>query len=301
MKFTSVMMASVLPLAAAGAIAQGTNQPHAAQSAGTVISRQPVYTQAMQELQRSAQRLRESIQALAQQQPGPERDQAIDKAREALLETQQAMVALPPELRTSGVVSTEDYDDSVKKLMRSADSLRFSIQEMAQQPAGERRNRAIRQANQALWDTQVAMASAYQPQATRASGAGPAQKTDKAAADAAGPAAAPAVLVLLPAQVGGDAKLANGCWVRFFDHKNYRGDSLTLAGPVDMPSMELPGSVWRDWDSAIVGPKATITTFDNERFHDRTAVLSANQSVPDLRDKKLGWFEEVKSARVACG
>jgi hypothetical protein len=44
-----------------------------------------------------------------------------------------------------------------------------------------------------------------------------------------------------------------------------------------------------------------VTTYDNENFHDRTAVLAGNQSYPDLRDHKLGWFEEVKSARVSCG
>ena len=116
----------------------------------------------------------------------------------------------------------------------------------------------------------------------------------------ASPTPAASALVLLPAQIGNDTKLANGCWVRFFDDKNYRGDVLTLAGPVDMPKMDLPGNVWRDWDSAIVGPRAKVTTFDNENFRDRTAVLQPNQNVADLRDRKLGWFEEVKSARVSC-
>lgn len=49
---------------------------------------------------RAAQRLRESIQALAQQKPGMERDIALNAAREALYDTQQAMIQLPPELRS---------------------------------------------------------------------------------------------------------------------------------------------------------------------------------------------------------
>jgi hypothetical protein len=58
------------------------------------------YTQAMERLFQAAQRLRESIQAMAQQPSGERRDRAMAQAREALLGTQQAMVQLPPELRT---------------------------------------------------------------------------------------------------------------------------------------------------------------------------------------------------------
>jgi hypothetical protein len=64
--------------------------------------------------------------------------------------------------------------------------------------------------------------------------------------------------------------------------------------------MHPAGSVWRDWESAIVGPKARVATFDNENFKERTARLAPGQRIADLRDKKLGWFDEVHSARVAC-
>lgn len=110
---------------------------------------------------------------------------------------------------------------------------------------------------------------------------------------------ATAVLLLVPVNMAGD-NLANGCWVRFYDGTNYRGASLTLAGPVDMPKMDVPGAAWRDWDSAVVGPKATVVTYDNENYRDRTARLGPGLHAPDLRDSKLGWFEEVHSARVLC-
>lgn len=139
-----------------------TSAPGTAGSAD-VMSVKPVHTESMEKLQLAAQRLRESIQAMAQKQPGAEREYAIGQAHEALLQTQQAMLALPPELRSTGTVSNENYDESVKKLMKAADSLRESIQAMARQPAGEGRNRAMEQANQALWDTQMAMVSAYVP------------------------------------------------------------------------------------------------------------------------------------------
>lgn len=302
MQLRSILVAGVLPIASAVALAQAGSPGPAATSSGNAASAQPATGASMQKLQQSAQQLRESIQALARKQPGPDRDRAIANAHEALLETQRAMVALPPELRATSATSGAGYDESVTRLMKAADSLRESIQAMAQQPAGERRNQAIAEAHKALRDTQAAMLSAYQPANARTMGAGAEQKAGMSSAPAgARTGGNPSVLVLVPSAMASDTRFANGCWVRFFDDKQFRGDALTLAGPVDMPKMEVPGALWRDWDSAVVGPRARVTTYDNENFRDRTAELAANQSYPDLRDRKLGWFEEVKSARVACG
>ncbi|MEJ8838821.1 hypothetical protein [Ramlibacter sp. AN1133] len=118
---------------------------------------------AMQRLEATGQELREAIQSLAGKVPGPERDIAIAKAQEALLKTQQAMVDLPPEYRSTAATRMHGsgYDQSVRALMAAADSLRQSVHAMAREPAGERRNQAIRDANRALLATQVAMANAY--------------------------------------------------------------------------------------------------------------------------------------------
>jgi hypothetical protein len=117
----------------------------------------------MQRLMATTQELRDAIQLLAQRTPGPERDLAIAKAQSALLKTQQAMLTLPPEYRrtVAPTRASGGYDASVRALMDAADSLRKSVQAMAQEPAGERRNEAIREANRALLDTQVAMTNAY--------------------------------------------------------------------------------------------------------------------------------------------
>jgi hypothetical protein len=53
----------------------------------------------MDRLRGAAQKLREAVQAMAQQPEGPRRNRAIEEAHDALLETQRAMIALPPELR----------------------------------------------------------------------------------------------------------------------------------------------------------------------------------------------------------
>jgi hypothetical protein len=114
----------------------------------------------MDELRRAAQRLRESIQSLAQQPAGPQREVALKSAREALWDTQQAMADLPPELRIarstpSGVAP--NYAESMRDLQAAADRLYDAIHAMVRQPAGERRNDAVRQADEALRDTQTAM------------------------------------------------------------------------------------------------------------------------------------------------
>lgn len=111
------------------------------------------------------------------------------------------------------------------------------------------------------------------------------------------------MLVLVPVQLAGADILGNGCWVRFYDGKNFGGANLTLVGPVDMNEMNVPGTfgAWRNWDSAVVGPKARVTVYDQENFKERNAVLNAGSRIADLSANKLGWFEDVKSARVACG
>lgn len=135
-----------------------------------VYSATPIHSEAMVNLERSAQRLRESIQALAQKPAGVERDAAMSAAKRGLHETQQAMTALPSEYRVDGLLvsnmpiehgqpgQNRSFDDSMKELQRAADGLRGAIQAMAQRPAGASRNEAIKQAHNALFQTQQAMA-----------------------------------------------------------------------------------------------------------------------------------------------
>lgn len=121
-----------------------------------VVSTSPDYSKSMEQLQQATQKLREAIQQMAQEPAGDRRNRAIGQAQEALVETQRSMMALPPELRV-GSASSPDYTKSMERLQTAAQKLRDATHAMAQQPAGERRNKAIDQANQALYDTQQAM------------------------------------------------------------------------------------------------------------------------------------------------
>jgi phage baseplate assembly protein W len=154
------LVAAVVLASSACAAAFGQGLPPAG-SPPVVVTTQPVYTPAMRKLMDAAQHLRQSIHAMASKPAGPERDAAIAQANRALRATQRAMGDLPPDLRATGTVDTTGYDASVKRLMAAADTLRDSIHSMATEPAGPRRNQAIRDADRALLDTQVAMATAY--------------------------------------------------------------------------------------------------------------------------------------------
>ena len=53
--------------------------------------------------------------------------------------------------------SSPDYSKSMERLQQASQKLRDAIQAMAHEPAGERRNRAIGQVHEALFETQRAM------------------------------------------------------------------------------------------------------------------------------------------------
>jgi len=62
----------------------------------------PDYSRSMEWLLAAAQGLREAIQAMAQQPPSAARNRAIAEAQDAILQTQDVMLLLPPDLRTRG-------------------------------------------------------------------------------------------------------------------------------------------------------------------------------------------------------
>jgi hypothetical protein len=167
-------LAVVLGIAAGAAHAQSPAAPPplTAPPVVTIVTAPTPASPEMNRLMTTSQQLRDAIQALAGKPPGTERDIAIAKAQEALLRTQQAMRDLPAEYRasTASAIPPRGYDASVRTLMGAADSLRQAIHAMAREPAGERRNQAIREANRALLDTQVAMANAYDATAFPARG-----------------------------------------------------------------------------------------------------------------------------------
>lgn len=108
-----------------------------------------------------------------------------------------------------------------------------------------------------------------------------------------------AVLLVVPVAYAADEKLGNGCWARLYDGGNYMGSQRVLVGPVNIPAMRDGLGINEKYDSVIVGPKATLTVYDNINYRDKSAVLKPASRTPDL-DDKMGLFETIRSLKVSC-
>lgn len=127
------------------------SQQKSASQAGTSAMQPHQRSQAFQELMDAADRLRDAAQKTAQLKAGDQRNIAIDQARKALLDTQRAMLALPPEARRA------DGDANAgARFAQAAQRLREAIQAMADMPPGQGRDKAIENAQEALIEAQSA-------------------------------------------------------------------------------------------------------------------------------------------------
>jgi len=91
-----------------------------------------------------------------------------------------------------------------------------------------------------------------------------------------------------------------GCWAKIHDGGNYTGRTLTLIGKQSLPNLEFGvGSDWEgDIDSVEVGPKATLTLYDDENYEDDSRELAPNTRVPDLHQ---ALFDEgIESMKLIC-
>lgn len=110
-----------------------------------------------------------------------------------------------------------------------------------------------------------------------------------------------AAVVLVPFVIAQTPNFADGCWARLYDGENYEGDQLTVIGPGDMPNMRTAsGTDWSgSFDSLQVGPKATLTVYDNENYTQKVATYRPNQRIADLGETR-GFFEDIRSLKIAC-
>lgn len=305
---------AILLSASTVALAQQSTSATASAS-GKVTTSSPDYSKSMEELQRAAQRLRESIQSLAQQPAGPKRDEAMKLAREALWETQQSMIRLPPELRSAPAVRASGgvapkYEQSLKELTKASDRLYGAIHAMAKQPAGERRNQAMQEAREALFESEQAMltvigtsntAVGATSDTTSGKGAGGAGKAQKGADKKADATVSLPVIVMFPPATNVDNNFSKGCWARLYSDDNFRGESLTISGPGDFAYLRTSyANFLRKWDSIAVGPKASLLAYDNPNYTQPVATFKPGQRVKDL-DDKLGLFENIRAVRISCG
>jgi hypothetical protein len=112
----------------------------------------------------------------------------------------------------------------------------------------------------------------------------------------------PPLIIIAPTEVRTDPTLAKGCWVRLFPEPNFQGvDDLTIAGPISLPSLHTPVGI--DWkhktESLLVGPKATVTVYENQDYRDKTATLQPGTREAQLR-KNLKFTMSIDSLKISC-
>jgi hypothetical protein len=162
-----------------------------------------------------------------------------------------------------------------------------------------------------LWMTAVALAFATPAMAqdksgtTAPSASSAAQGASRAASGATGATQSMTILtpmmILVPTKVNVDNATKNGCWVRLYDQKNFQGDSFTLSGAMDLAEMKGPfGFNWENKVRSLeIGPKASLTIYDNRNFRDQDRKIATGSKVPDL-SKKMGFFDNFRSMKMTC-
>lgn len=116
-----------------------------------------------------------------------------------------------------------------------------------------------------------------------------------------------------------------GCWADFFEHSQYEGKHILIAGPAQLQSLTNVNG--ENWDSRIdslkIGPKAKVVVYENPNFkltltemarypdlmhslgitekdikEDAEIFFNANAKIHDLSD--FNFHGMVRSLKVEC-
>ena len=133
-------------------------------------------------------------------------------------------------------------------------------------------------------------------------------------------------LVILALGLGIDVHAKdNDCWAEFYENAQYQGKHLRIQGPDQLASLQsINGENWDlRIDSIKVGPKASVTVFENPNFkltltemakfpelmhslgiteqdikEDSELIFNANAKVHSLAD--YNFHDKVRSLKVEC-
>ena len=139
--------------------AQNAGQTMGANTPGMQIATSTIASgdaRPIEDLQAAAQRLRDAIHDMAEAPAGPKRMAAIQMGDRALLEVNQAMANLPPDLLTAAATES-DYRQAIDRLQQAAQRLRDASHALVTDPYSTRREQTIRDINRALLETQQVM------------------------------------------------------------------------------------------------------------------------------------------------
>lgn len=162
LSITALMTAAPIASAQSGAASAPSNKgSSSALGTGTTVSSTTatsgrVDAKPVEDLEAAAQRLRDAVHSMAKAPAGAQRNEAIKQANRTLLEVQNAIAALPPEVITAAG-SESNYKQAMDRLEMAAQRLRDAAHALAREPVGAKRANAMKDINKALIDTQQVM------------------------------------------------------------------------------------------------------------------------------------------------
>ncbi|MDQ6685892.1 MAG: hypothetical protein M3Z16_12295 [Pseudomonadota bacterium] len=107
-------------------------------------------------------------------------------------------------------------------------------------------------------------------------------------------------IVVLPTS-GAAEQMRTGCWASFYDERNFAGDSLTLVGPADLPTLDRDSArqLKRDIKSVVTGPRATLVLYEKQFLSARFVGFQPGTRESGLVEK-LGFGGRIESMRLTC-
>src|SRR5688500_15922526 len=91
------------------------------------------------------------------------------------------------------------------------------------------------------------------------------------------------ILMLVPVEVSSPA-MKGGCWANLYDQRDFRGEGVTMAGPVSVSALDKSTGRYlrRNIDSLEISQKAMLTVFERRMFKDRSVSFGPNAKEPGL-------------------
>ncbi|WP_427913366.1 hypothetical protein ACPWT1_22570 [Ramlibacter sp. MMS24-I3-19] len=107
-------------------------------------------------------------------------------------------------------------------------------------------------------------------------------------------------VVLVPVEIQTPA-LAAGCWAQLYDEREFKGNMVTIVGPMQLQSLDKSTGrqLRREIDSLVLGPKASLTVYEHRMFRDRAVTFGPNAREGGLVSK-LGPTGRIESLQLSC-
>ena len=93
------------------------------------------------------------------------------------------------------------------------------------------------------------------------------------------------------------AEKSGDCYIDVWRDKDFRGETLRIHGPAQLPSLDLSQGNWGDDIGSLrVGPNAFVLAYHRRDFQDELVTFGPNDEVADLGQFKFD--DDIESLKV---